>query len=682
MIIVDNLCLFSSLILLSQYKKNHRVYFLHSSPGILSRILIWILKRRGWSFHRLIGSLSACHGTSPYSELGEIMFWAMSESKKDFSKIIQTLDAISPYEKERLIAYFSKQAGIELYFGVQLCVFLTTQFSDRENIVEVLIRKTALSSLISPIYEKARFKVCFYPSFFFSTIFPRENYAMDKVIFDGQIMNLQQMRSVINTTIKFIVNALRCKVLFYCFSVNRLKIRSYKVCAMVFNDRLVDLNNCAPWAMPFAENLGDLKKETIAICPSFFKDGAKEYYRKISDHVLAYDYNFKFPLKNERLIKTMAFSLKFFLKNIYLYHKLWGPKAFPKAFIDPLKIWMLKYSFTLLTKLSFFEALFFVNGSKILWTMNENDSETQFAAMAMHRRGGVSLGTSWSQVSMPSWNIQKNSNDVFFAWGKRMVHIRTQMRDLNYCYVVAGYPGDTYFQAEREKAKRYRLDLMEKHQVNKILTFIDNRAANDILTARQHFLEVYEILLKWVEGNKKNFMVIKTKDMSNFEKIPELQQKIDPFIERGRLTVVNERSALYPGLASDVVFGISSTSLTSLLAVLGRPVIFYDPHWIFKRFPLEIPQARVIYTVEEIVPAIEDALEKESVQFYDAPIDTGTAIDPFVDGKAALRMKTYMENLLECYRKDYSQERALQYANEQFQKEWGRDYVISGILGC
>lgn len=610
------------------------------------------------------------------------MFWAMSESKKDFSKMIQTLDAISPYEKERLVAYFSKQAGIELYFGVQIYVFLTTQFRDRENIVEVLIRKSALSSLISPIYEKARLRVRFYPSFFFGAIFPRENYAMDKVILDGQIMNLQQMRSVINTTIKFIMNALRCKVLFYCFSVNRLKIRSYKVCAMVFNDRLTHLNNCAPWAMPFAKNLGDLKKETLAICPSFFKDGAKEYYRKISDHVLAYDYNFKFSLKNERLIKTMAFSLKFFLKNIYLYRKLWKPKVFPKAFMDPLKIWMLKYSFALLTKLSFFEALFFVNGSKILWTMNENDSETQFAAMAMRRRGGVSLGTSWSQVSMPSWNIQKNSNDVFFAWGERMVHIRAQMRDLNYCYVVAGYPGDAYFQTENEKAKTYRLDLMEKYKVNQILTFIDNRAANDILTAKQSFLEIYETLLKWVESNKKNFMIIKTKDMSNFEKIPELQQKTDTFIERGQLAVVNERSALYPGLASDVVFGMSSVSLTSLLAVLGRPVIVYDAHRIFKKFPLGIPQARVISTVEEMIPAIHDALEKSSGQFCDAAVHKGTAIDPFVDGKAALRMKTYIENLLECYRKDYSQERALQYANEQFQKEWGRDYVISGALGC
>ena len=94
-------------------------------------------------------------------------------------------------------------------------------------------------------------------------------------------------------------------------------------------------------------------------------------------------------------------------------------------------MWVFKYYFTLLIKLSFFEALFFVNGSKILWVMNENDSETQFAAMAIHRQGGISLGTSWSQVPLPEWNIQKNSNDVFFAWGKRMVHIRTQIQDLN-----------------------------------------------------------------------------------------------------------------------------------------------------------------------------------------------------------------------------------------------------------
>ncbi len=673
-VILDHLNLFRCLELYLQYRECRIVYFLHSSPGILNRISMSILKKGGWSFHQLVGVLEACHGISPYMELDKIMIRAISESKKDFSKMIQKIRGISSYEKERLVVYCSKQLGMEFYFGVQLYIFLTTQFKEREKIDKVFIRKSAFSALLSSIYGEAPFKVRFYRSFFFGALNPRKNYVMDRAILNERKINLKKMGIEVLTLMVSIIKAIWC-VLWYYFFVNKRKLDSYEICIMVFNDRLVDLNNCTPWAIPFSRNFDDLKKAILVLCPSFFNERAKGYYRQVSDDVLVYDGYFKFFPKEERLIKTWALFLKFFLRNIYLYRSLIG--------IEPLKMWVFKYYFTLLIKLSFFEALFFVNGSKILWVMNENDSETQFAAMAIHRQGGISLGTSWSQVPLPEWNIQKNSNDVFFAWGKRMVHIRAQIQDLNYYYVVSGYPGDCYFKTERERAKKYRIDLIEKYQVKDILTFIDNYVGNDLLTTRQTLLKIYEELFTWIEEDRKNFMIIKVKTMNTFENLPELREKMGYLIEGGRLMLVSERSALYPGLASDVVLGISSITLTSLLATLGRPVIFFDPHRIFEKFPLEIPRARIVAHVEDIVPSIKESLKQNWGQFYNVvfPRDRGGgAIDPFVDGEAALRIKTYIGHLLEYYRKGSPREHALQYANEQFQKKWGKDYVIAGDL--
>jgi hypothetical protein len=142
---------------------------------------------------------------------------------------------------------------------------------------------------------------------------------------------------------------------------------------------------------------------------------------------------------------------------------------------------------------------------------------------------------------------------------------------------------------------------------------------------------------------------------------------------------VEEKGVLYPGLSADAVFGISSVTLTSLLAVLKKPVIFYDQHHFLDKFPLGISNGTIISKIEEIIPTIREVMKNHSWALWDQPYK-GSMIDPFVDGEAAWRMRKYIELLAEGYKGGDSREAAVGKANDDYQKKWGEHYVIHGTF--
>jgi hypothetical protein len=52
-------------------------------------------------------------------------------------------------------------------------------------------------------------------------------------------------------------------------------------------------------------------------------------------------------------------------------------------------------------------------------------------------------------------------------------------------------------------------------------------------------------------------------------------------------------------------------------------------------------------------------------------------IDPFRDGKAAYRMNTYLNWLLEGFKKGLARDDVLEMTAERYASEWGDDKVIS-----
>ena len=86
--------------------------------------------------------------------------------------------------------------------------------------------------------------------------------------------------------------------------------------------------------------------------------------------------------------------------------------------------------------------------------------------------------------------------------------------------------------------------------------------------------------------------------------------------------------------------------------------------------------------MDDIREAINNIIKENAVRGYPEKLRPikGSDIDPFVDGKAAYRMREYIKNLLYKFDKSCTNYEAINFANEEHKRNWGEDTVITGSL--
>ncbi len=671
LLIVDRLGVSTLFVILWRFKKIRSIHYLHRTKSILGSFLTRLLKGMGWSFQSIDCTLSESNGAcSLYEELNQIL---ISERKivEDFllSHFTNKVGDISEYERARLATCFSKYAAADLYFALQLYVILLHKFPYKNRIKAVLLKKGPFSHRIREIYASVRLPLLFYNANYPEQIEKRKNYLWDREI-SYYKLEKKPLFLFLHWVgfFLYLILSLVLKLISFVWFPKGKKIK-YRICAWIFNHRATDSHNCLPWVLQGDDSL---KNQILALHLPLRKSARDFYQNRSSQLIEIVSHHFFSKIENPLFFQSQIPFPGMLLKNIRTYRRLFGLRG--------IHFWISKYLIHFLMKLSFFEALFLTTGSKILWTMNEDDSQTQIAAVAIRRFGGVSLETSWSQPPFPSWD--QNQNDIFFCWGKRMVEISMATAAQCHSYVISGYPAEEIFGSELRKALELRETILNNNPCKKIVVFFDNIAANDTLISGDTLLETYQELLSWLGSQADNFLIIKSKKMFNRDDYPDLSEKIEMFQHQDRLLFIYGKGALYPGLAADLVFSLGSISLSSLSALLGKPVIIYDKHRYFERYPLILPNLTLIHKSNKIYRAIETTLEKkqQSESFTKLEPFKGSHIDPFMDGQSASRIHHYIYDLLNVLNREIPPSQAIAFANERYKKRWGEEMVISGPL--
>ncbi|HHT9105592.1 MAG TPA: hypothetical protein ACFYD7_06945 [Candidatus Wujingus californicus] len=665
-IVVDYLGVFSLIPIIFRFRSIRSIFFLHKNRDIINRLAIKMLSSLGWSFEPIDFTMSPSGALSPFKELEKLLIDKIKICRESvFPRQVNKLANISNYERKRLLAYFGKYAGAEMYFAMQLYIYLTTKSPWKEKVKVVLLRKNLFSDIISDTYKSDNLKLHYYLSLFRGKLILREGYLFDELILD---MTRFHIRKIVITLI-FVCRSLFYKCNFF-FQAPKSCVKKHKICAFVFNTSATDVSNCLPWGIT---QINNLKNETLCLHLPTMPETRRDFYRERSDRFIQYSFNPVAENKDIEIKSAWSSFLIIFLKNVYIYRKLFG--------LVSIKLWMSKYLIDLILYTSFFEALFRTNGTKILWSMNEDGTQTQMAAIAIHRVGGVSLGTTWSQVLFPVWRIQHNQHDIYFMWGKRLANVRMHIYDQVDSFVIVGYPADSAFYSEFEKAQELRSMIYNKYSGKNILVYFDNTSANDDLISLEKLIGMYTEMFAWLREDHANFIVIKAKRLDILDKYPPIKAMIDEFCKERRMLVLFDKGAIYPGLAADVALG-ASLSLTTLAAVLGRPFLFYDIHNVAKDYPLVLPNTFIINDVDDIRETINNIIKENAVRGYPEKLRPikGSDIDPFVDGKAAYRMREYIKNLLYKFDKGCINYKAINFANEEHKKRWGEDTVITGSL--
>lgn len=665
-IVVDVLNCFSLLPVTRNFRKIKRVFYFHKSGNIFIDIMINWLSKCGWTFEPIRSSLSPDKTHSVYVEFENLMFNNIESCRKEiFAKELACLSNISDYERARLSVCLGKHAGAELYFATQLFVLLNTKFPSRDEIEAVLLRDTIFSDIITRRYNSARLKTYFYLSFAGSRSMIRENYILDKSVSDKAAFRPRRFIR----TLFFLCYSLCCKLI-SGFLGSGTQIKKHKICVLAAQDSPASLNSCLPWAKTEPNYLKD---DILSLCCVPMNKAARNFYKERSDRLVEYNFNIFLGRSNAELILSWADFFGFFIKNLRCYGKLFGLRR--------LNRWMMRFLVDILSYLSFYEAFFLVNGTRVIWTSNEDDSQTQMAAMAINRLGGVSAGTSWSQPPIPVWNIQRNQNDIYFVWGKRMADIRKENNDLCDFFVLSGYPAEAAFDSEIERARDFRASIIKKFTVKNILTFFNTISGNDVLVSLEDNLNLYSEIFSWLEEDAGNFLVIKAKRKETIFKYTPIKERINLFVQKGRCVILYERSAIYPGLAADIVLS-ASLSLPSLAAVFNRQFVYFDVHGVSQRYPLGLSNVNVVSEAKELRNALNySAIESHRFGHSERPSPVrGSVIDPFVDGKTDERTCEYIGSLLKGFESGLSNTAAIDHANLSYRQSWGEGAIVPGRL--
>lgn len=665
-LVVDNLNLFSLIPMLTKFRSTRLIFYLHKTKGILNRIAVRGISKFGWSFEPIRFTLSPVGNISPFKELEKLVIDKKRVCRERlFSGLLNKISNISDYERRRLLTAVGRYAAYELYFPMELYVLLTLKATFKDKIRAVMLRRTPFQKIIGGMYRETGLTPHFYPSLTNGNFYMRENYMMDPIVLK---MTGQKVLNFVMAAL-LLLKSILCK--FICVFLNpNSAIKKYTICALTFNRCATEFSNCLPWG-PAKTNR--LKSRILSLYEYSLPDAAKDFYAKRSSRAAGYSFNPFRRNKEPETLRAWSYFINFFLKNIRLYRSILGLRS--------LNLWMSKYLLTMLMHMSFFEAFFSVIGAKVLWTMNEDDSRTEMAAVAMARRGGVSLGTTWSHGVLPQWSNQHNQNDIYFTWGARLANIRKHAHDQCDSFVISGYAADKMFAQEFRKASDFRALLSKEYNAKNIVTFIDNISSDDGMIFPENISEVYGGIFGWLNEDSANFLIIKAKRPETLDLPPLLKKSINELCKKRRISIFYEKGRLFPGLVADAIIGVNLT-LPFLAAACGRPIVFYDIHNVTGEYPLSLSNAHVIFKANEIRPALRSAIRESQRKGYPEkpqPV-RNFAVDPFVDGRASDRMREYIENLLEKLNEGFVNTEAIKYANEQHKKKWGENTVIPGLL--
>jgi len=325
-------------------------------------------------------------------------------------------------------------------------------------------------------------------------------------------------------------------------------------------------------------------------------------------------------------------------------------------------------------------------GIKIYVTWFKYDAWHCAIADAMQQAGGLIVIYQRALDVLPSAETMIAA-DIAFGFSPAMAELERQSRSQIAYQVTTGYLGDHRVPLLRTHAAQIR-DSLQQHGATRIIAFTDENSLNDSRWHTGHELQRqhYAFLLEQVLANPWLGIVVKPKVPSN------LRQRLGPvarLLARAEATgrcYVYETGVLhgtYPpvaaALASDVAIHGHLCGATAGLeaALAGVPTVMMDLEgWSVS--PLyRLGVGRVVFTDWPSLwkGCLEHWAQPGGVPGFGDWQPLLNELDPFRDGRAAERMGTYLQWLLEGFDAGLRRDTVMADAAERYTQRWGKDKV-------
>ena len=337
----------------------------------------------------------------------------------------------------------------------------------------------------------------------------------------------------------------------------------------------------------------------------------------------------------------------------------------------------------------FWTDLFHQNDVRVFVTYNKLDAPICAISDAIQSLGGISVNyeRSFASFASPDFNA---SSDVMFNFSQTSVDLEMESGSYTGYQVVTGYLGDHRFPLIKESARSIREDLKNNGSKH-IVAFFDENAPDDDRFSLGHGLtrENYSFLLEKVLANDWFGLVLKPKSPTTLHRrlgpVSELLKQAEA---TGRCFMFHEGGmpCLHPpsaaAFAADIaIHGHLWAGTAGIEAALaGVPTLLMDLEG-WKVEPLYgLGLGRVVF---EDWDGLWEACSQHWSSADGIPDfgDWGSTLDkldPFRDGRAAERMGTYIEWLLEGLRSGQDRDTVLANTAERYCAQWGHDKVTHG----
>jgi len=255
--------------------------------------------------------------------------------------------------------------------------------------------------------------------------------------------------------------------------------------------------------------------------------------------------------------------------------------------------------------------------------------------------------------------------------------------------IITGYPKD--YAASKLKDEAFELrKKMQSNGAKKIIFVIDENSIDDSRWHTGHELqrENYFYILNEVIKTPWLGVVFKPKQARNLRKrLGEVSVLLSKAESTGRCFVyekTNRHTTSAPpilaGLSADIcIHSHLSGGTAALECVLeGLPTLLIDREGCPYSKLYELPIGKVIFknwpdTINAIMHHLSTPNGIPGFGDWSSIIDQ---LDPFRDGKAAYRMGTYLQWLMEGFESGKNKELNLKDATDKYQRTWGADKVF------
>ena len=342
------------------------------------------------------------------------------------------------------------------------------------------------------------------------------------------------------------------------------------------------------------------------------------------------------------------------------------------------------YFFVLLEdwkKIFFLKEVFCEYEVKAILSGYESNLSQLAVALSSDSDDMVSFDCVWSIGEYPSKFVPTSFKfaDRSFIWGMWHYELMLASDSRSSGYVISGYVGDCF--VSKMKNKGESVFLKSDKNYDKLITIFDVGGYTlDYLYTKENVEQFIKCILDVavefdalvVIKTKKNMLEVQDEDpFNNKHEIPSLYKNLINKYGKDRMVFLYESSSLISALRSDVVIGMSSSTLASVSSVHGIPSIMYDPSKVvWSKWNLGISAYNLAYTLEKVDSLLRSILRKDKTE--DNFITE--YIDPFADGKSQMRMAKYIEDTL--YSLTNKKDKPLIYADKRYISKWGVDKIM------